>query len=205
MTLSEQHIIPFDLALETDRVLLRPIRESDFDDFLALAQDEDTWTYFSLNLADPVQLRQWMSDAARDREADTRRPFTIVEKATGRIVGSTSMGNISRHDLRVEIGWSWLGKDFKGSGLNRHSKFSIMWYVFEVLRFERVEFKTDVLNSRARQGLRNVGGQEEGVLRSHMTMWNDRRRDSVYYSVLKKEWPVLQETIFKDLHTHEAH
>lgn len=72
----------------------------------------------------------------------------------------------------------------------------MMKYVFEELNFERVEFKTDNLNERAKQGLRNVGGTEEGVLRSHMTMWNDRRRDSVFYSVLKNEWPELKSTIF---------
>jgi RimJ/RimL family protein N-acetyltransferase len=62
-----------------------------------------------------------------------------------------------------------------------------------------VEFKTDVLNERARQGLRNVGGIEEGILRSHMTMWNNRRRTSIYYSVLKEEWCVLKQTIFSDI------
>jgi hypothetical protein len=30
-----------------------------------------------------------------------------------------------------------------------------------------------------------------------MTMWNNRRRDSVYYSILKSEWPVLKQTIFR--------
>ena len=64
------------------------------------------------------------------------------------------------------------------------------------MNFERIEFKTDVLNARARQGLMHVGGKEEGVLRSHMTMWNNRRRSSIYYSVLKNEWPILKNTIF---------
>ena len=73
----------------------------------------------------------------------------------------------------------------------------MMKYAFETLNFERVEFKTDVLNARARQGLRNVGGIEEGILRSHMKMWNNRRRTSIFYSVLKDEWPGLKETIFK--------
>src|SRR5205809_900764 len=72
------------------------------------------------------------------------------------------------------------------------------WFemAFAELNFEKIEFKTDVLNARARQGLKNVGGIEEGVLRSHMTMWNNRRRSSIYYSVLKDEWPRLKETIF---------
>lgn len=75
----------------------------------------------------------------------------------------------------------------------------MMRYAFETLRFERVEFKTDVLNKRARQGLVNVGGIEEGILRSHMTMCNNRRRTSIYYSVLKDEWSGLKQTIFKEM------
>jgi RimJ/RimL family protein N-acetyltransferase len=74
-----------------------------------------------------------------------------------------------------------------------------MRYAFDELHFERVEFKTDVLNARARKGLQNIGGVEEGILRSHMTMWNNRRRTSIYYSVLKAEWPGLKQTIFKDI------
>ena len=136
--------------------------------------------------------------AYADRDAGTRRAFTIIDKATGEIAGSSSMGNISYHDLRLEIGWSWLGPQFRATGINKHAKFAMMRHAFDVLNFERVEFKTDVLNARAREGLRKVGGIEEGILRSHMTMWNNRRRTSIYYSVLKAEWPGLKQTIFKD-------
>jgi len=192
-------MIPEDLSLETSMVLMRPMKESDFDSFHALAQDDDTWQYFTLNLADQHGLQQWMNMAFNEKAANTRRPFTIIDKRTGEIAGSMSLGNISVHDLRLEIGWSWLGRKFKGSGVNFHSKFAMMRYAFENLQFERVEFKTDVLNERARAGLRKIGGIEEGVLRSHMTMWNNRRRSSVYYSVLKSEWPALRSGIFKDL------
>ena len=192
-------MIPANLSLQTNKVLLRPVEENDFDIFLKLAQDEDAWNYFTLNLADKVHLRKWMDQAFADRSANTRRPFTIIEKSTNKIAGSMSMGNIAMHDLRLEIGWSWLGKEFRGADINRHAKFSMMKYAFDDLKFERVEFKTDVLNQRARRGLEKIGGKEEGILRSHMTMWNNRRRDSVYYSVLKNEWPALQQTIFKDI------
>lgn len=192
-------MIPIDLSLQTNKVLLRPIEENDFDTFFELAQDEDAWRYFTLNLADKEQLKKWMNMAFEDRSANARRPFTIIEKLSNKIAGSMSMGNISMHDLRLEIGWSWLGKEFRGSGVNRHSKYAMMKYAFDELHFERVEFKTDVLNVRARKGLEKIGGKEEGILRSHMTMWNDRRRDSVYYSVLKDEWPKLKQTIFADI------
>ena len=193
-------MIPQDLALETSKVILRPIAESDYDSFLGLAKkDVDMWYYFTFNLGDEQQLKSWMAMAFADKKAGTRRPFTIIEKETGKIAGSTSMGNISYHDLRLEIGWSWLGTDFRSTGLNRHAKYSMMKYAFDELMFERVEFKTDVMNVRARKGLENVGGKEEGILRSHMTMWNNRRRTSIYYSVLREEWPGLKKTIFKEM------
>jgi len=191
-------MIPHDLVLETSKALLRPIEQNDYETFLRLAkQDEEMWKYFSLKLGDEAQLRKWMEMAFNDKKAETRRPFTIIHKATGQIAGSSSMGNISYHDLRLEIGWSWLGKEFRGTGLNKHAKFLMMRYAFEEMNFERVEFKTDVLNARARQGLKNVGGIEEGILRSHMTMWNNRRRSSIYYSVLKDEWPQVKEIYLK--------
>jgi len=193
------------LVLETERVLLRPINESDFEPFLHLAQDAEMWKYFTLNLADESQLRAWMDVAFTDRAAGTRRPFTIVDKITGQIAGSSSMGNISYYDKRLEIGWSWLGQNFRGAGVNFNAKYSMMRYAFDQMNFERVEFKTDWLNERAKQGLRKVGGKEEGVLRSHMTMWNDRRRDSIYFSVIKNEWPGLKETIFKDIDGYAFH
>jgi len=193
-------MIPQDLILETNKVILRPIADDDYDFFLALAKkDFDMWYYFTYNLGNEEQLRKWMEMAFADKKAGTRRPFTIIEKSTGKIAGSSSMGNISYYDQRLEIGWSWLGTDFRSTGINRHAKYSMMKYAFDELQFERVEFKTDVLNARARKGLQNVGGQEEGILRSHMTMWNNRRRTSIYYSVLKDEWRGLKETIFKEM------
>jgi len=193
-------IIPEYLILETSKVMLRPVKETDYDDFLQLArQDEDMWYYFSYNLGDEAQLQHWMKMAMDDKKAGIRRPFTIIDKASGKIAGSSSMGNISFHDLRLEIGWSWLGKDYRSTGINRHAKFSMMNYAFEQLHFERVEFKTDVENARARKGLQNVGGIEEGILRSHMTMWNNRRRTSIYYSVLKSEWPSVKQTYFSEV------
>jgi RimJ/RimL family protein N-acetyltransferase len=74
-------------------------------------------------------------------------------------------------------------------------------YAFDVLNWERVEIKTDNLNERAKQGLRKIGAKEEGVLRSHMQMPLDRRRDSVFFSILKDEWPKIKNSIFKEINS----
>ncbi|HYJ38129.1 MAG TPA: GNAT family protein, partial [Chitinophagaceae bacterium] len=67
------------------------------------------------------------------------------------------------------------------------------------LKMERVELKTDNLNERAKSALRKIGAKEEGVLRSHMLMQNNRRRDSVYFSIIKEEWDKVRMNYFGDL------
>ena len=197
--MSTTKTIPPDLILQTSKVILRPIKENDFDDLRELAQEEEMWNYFALNLAEKQHFEKWMNTALADKQAGTRFPFTIMVNEAGQIAGSMSLMNISYHDLRLEIGNSWLGKKFRSKDVNRHAKYAMMRYSFEELNCERVEFKTDVLNERAKQGLRKIGGKEEGVLRSHMTMWNNRRRDSIYFSVIRNEWFSLKESIFKDI------
>ena len=198
-TMNTTKTIPPDLTLETSNVILRPIRESDYNDLQELAQEQAMWNYFALNLAEKQHFEKWMNTALADKQARTRLPFTIMVKETGQVAGSMSLMNISYNDLRLEIGNSWLGKNFRSKDVNRHAKYAMMRYSFEELNCERVEFKTDVLNERAKQGLRKIGGKEEGVLRSHMAMWNNRRRDSIYFSVIRNEWFSLKESIFKDI------
>lgn len=189
------------LVLETDKVLLRPLQHLDIASFSPITTDASVWKYFTLLLDDAAQLQRWVEMALAEREEGKRIPFTIIEKTSGAVCGSTSLGSISYFDKRIEIGWSWLAKQYQGTGINFHAKFSLLSYAFEILEFERVEIKTDNLNERAKQGLRKIGAKEEGVLRSHMQMPLNRRRDSVYFSILKNEWPGVRNAIFKEIKT----
>lgn len=188
-----------DLHLQNDHVLLRPLREQDLDQLQTIAFDEDTWRWTVTKIATQQDLEYWVQAGITDREKQQRYTFVIVDKATGRLAGSTAFGNISVVDKRLEIGWTWLASDFRGTGLNRHCKFLLLQYAFEVLGYERVELKTDVLNLRSRQAMRKIGATEEGILRSHTLMHDGRRRDSIYYSILRPEWAQIRNTIFKEL------
>src|SRR4029078_3997393 len=163
-------MISQNLKLETDKVRLRPMEQEDIVSFARLANEPSLWRYFTFLLNNSAELQRWVETALKEREEGKRIPFTIVDKATGEICGSTSLGSISYYDKRIEIGWSWLAKHYQGTGINFHAKFSMLSYAFDVLDWERVEIKTDTLNERAKQGLRKIGAKEEGVLRSHMQM-----------------------------------
>jgi RimJ/RimL family protein N-acetyltransferase len=187
---------PAGFSLQTSRVLLAPMRKEDQVKFSTLTKSTVLWNYFTRELNDEGELEQWIEEAIHDRASGKRVPFTIIDKQTGLVCGSTSYGNIFFTDRRIEIGWSWLGEASLGSGVNRHSKFALLRHAFEVMNFERVEIKTDNLNERAKQALRKIGAVEEGVLRSHMQMPNNRRRDSVYFSILQHEWAGVKKKYF---------
>src|SRR4051812_14198760 len=123
-------MIPSNITLETSLVRLRPVEESDYDVYLELAQDEDMWKFYPLNLAIPDYLKQFMNTNFREVQMNTRRAFTIIEKSSGRTAGTMSLLNISPHDLRLEIGSSWLGKEFRGTNVNFHSKYSLLKFAF---------------------------------------------------------------------------
>ena len=184
------------IILENNSVLLRPLTPSDEEGFTRIAFDYDVWKYTRSLVMTPEELKVYIISALDEKEGRIRYPFTIIDKLSGEIAGSTSYANVSVKDKRVEIGWSWLGKKFQGTGLNKHCKFLLLQYAFEHLKFERVEFKTDVLNSAARKALLKIGAVKEGVLRSHTVMQDGRRRDTIYYSVLLNEWDSVKKKFF---------
>lgn len=182
------NLIDFHLVLETDNIVLRPMVSEDYNSFEKLTGDASMWNYFTSDLSDKAALQDWVKSALAEANNKTRLAFTIIDKLTNHPIGSTSFGNISYRDSRIEIGWTWIGKDFQGTGVNSQIKYLMLKYSFEALHFERVEFKTDVLNMPARKALLRIGTTEEGILRSHTLMTHNRRRDTIYYSVLKSEW-----------------
>jgi RimJ/RimL family protein N-acetyltransferase len=180
--------LDFNLILQTDEVLLRPMISADYSSFEDLTDDESIWIYFTSDLSVKPELRKWVDAAISDMNSRNRLAFTIVKKPEGKPIGSTSLGNISFRDKRIEIGWTWITRAYQGTGINSQIKYLMLKYIFETLGFERAEIKTDILNMPARKALLRIGATEEGILRSHTLMTHGRRRDTIYYSVLLPEW-----------------
>jgi RimJ/RimL family protein N-acetyltransferase len=175
--------------LENDHVEVRPITPEDREAVRAIAMDPVIWRYFVSLIETETDFDNFFDATLADHAAGRRAVFIITDKRTGRVAGSMSFGNLAESDARLEIGWSWLGRDFQGKGVNRWAKYLLLEHAFERLNAERVEFKTDELNTQARQGLRNIGAVEEGTLRSFNFMPGGRRRDAVFYSILRADWP----------------
>ena len=189
-----------EIILENDRVLLRPLQVDDAHNLTNTAcEDEDLMTYSFNRIHTPELLTSYLEEFAKERSDGTRYPLIVFDKIAQEYAGVTTFLNISNVHQRIEIGSTWIGKKFQGTGLNQHCKFLLMRHVFEELRFERLEFKIDARNTRSRRAVEKIGGKLEGEMRSHSELPNGIRRNTVIYSMLLEEWPTLKATCFKEL------
>jgi N-acetyltransferase len=186
-----------EIVLQNKRALLRPLVAEDRLNLQAVGTAHtDLVQYSPYKIHTPELLAQYIDVSLKEKINGRRYPFAIYDKQKEAWAGSTSVAAISNKDKRLEIGWTWIGKAFQQTGLNRACKFLLLSYAFEELQFERVEFKTDARNQTSRTAIEKIGGQYEGALRSHTVMPDGFRRSTVYYSILKEEWPRIKDTAF---------
>ena len=183
-TFSEQTI------LEDNVVLLRPLQHSDLENLLEISENEpETWEYSLVRANGKANLINYIQIAIEAKAKGTEFPFIVLDKKSGKYAGSTRFYDINFNFKTLQLGYTWYGKAFRGTGLNKHCKFLLLQFAFETLGMERVEFRADNNNVRSIAAMKSIGCTEEGILRSHMpTIEDSVRRDSIVLSILKSEW-----------------
>ena len=179
-----------DIILEDEMVLLRPLQATDVENLLDISINEpETWEYSLVRANGKENLENYIQLALKAKESKTEFPFIILDKKTGKYAGSTRFYDINIGFKTLQLGYTWYGKDFRGTGLNKHCKYLLLQFAFETLGMERVEFRADNNNQRSIAAMKSIGCKVEGVLRSHMPTANSEvRRDSIVLSILKNEW-----------------
>jgi len=181
---------PPNTILEDDAVLLRPLEESDVENLLEFSNNEpETWKYSLIQVDGKENLTNYIQLALKARETKTEYPFIVFDKKSGKYAGSTRFYDINLAFKSLQLGYTWYGKEFRGTGLNKHCKFLLLQFAFETLGLDRVEFRADNNNQRSIAAMKSIGCKVEGVLRDHMPTYNsDVRRDSIILSILRQEW-----------------
>lgn len=178
-----------DYTLEDDVVLLRPLQKEDLIHLLPISLNEpETWDYSSKSAAGEEALKAYIAEALTKRASGDEYPFIIFDKKTGRYAGSTRFYDMQVKNDALQLGYTWYGKDFRGTGMNKHCKFMLLQLAFETFGAERVEFRADNRNERSIAAMKSIGCKVEGVIRSHMPLRDGTRRDSIILSILKDEW-----------------
>jgi RimJ/RimL family protein N-acetyltransferase len=178
--------------LEGSLVRLEPLRPDHLGDLALVAFDDPIWEWTIMGRQDDAGLRRWLETALANADAGTERPFATLDRATGRVIGSSRYMSIVPEHRRLEIGWTWVGAAFRRTGANREAKLLQLTHAFETLGANRVEFKTHAQNARSRAALLGIGATFEGVFRRHMVMPDGSLRDSAYFSVIAEEWPAIK-------------
>lgn len=181
-------MIAKEVILENERVLLRPLQLSDFESLSSFSLHEpELWTYSLVPANGLDNLKKYLELAIEGREKGHSYPFLVIDKATNEVAGSTRFYDYQPHHNAVQLGFTWYGKKFQGTGLNKNCKYLLLQFAFDELKVERVEFRADNNNARSIAAMKGIGCVEEGILRSNCASLTGRR-DSIVLSILKSEW-----------------
>ena len=185
--------------LENEFVKLTLLDLSNYEHLIPIAQQDKLIQFSPSDISTPEVLKEYVQTAVDGYYHKTTIPFIIYDKTKKQYAGSTRFGNIDYKNKVLHIGWTWIGKQFQGTGLNKHMKFLMLNYAFEVMEFEKVEFRIDERNIQSRKAIEKIGAKLEGILRSNTIMQDGFRRNTCCYSILKEEWPEIKARCFRGL------
>ena len=178
-----------DYILENERVLLRPLSIKDIEHLTYFSINEPELWKYSMQQANGLEnLKKYIETALENKQNKTEYPFIIFDKQTQQYAGSTRFYDIQLQHQMLQLGYTWIGKNFQGTGLNKHCKFLLLQFAFEQMNMHRVEFRADNENEKSKAAMKSIGCTEEGVLRSHALLHNGKRRSSIILSILSDEW-----------------
>lgn len=184
------------IILENHIVKLVPFEVIYKEQLKKIIYDEEV--YYTIECKSDEELQKYVTETVNQRNLEISYPFIIIDKRTNEIAGSTRYGNVQFNSKRLEIGWTWYGKPFRGTGLNKACKFELLKYAFEEMGFRRVQFSADVRNIRSQQAIKKLGATREGVFRANYIDSSGLSRDDVYFSIIHSEWKEIKQNIFKD-------
>lgn len=183
------------ITLAGSRVKLEPLSLNHLAGLGKAIADGALWEVPVTFVPHPQDLPQFLGVAELAFLSQTELAFATIDMATDSVVGSTRFRCIDIPDRRVEIGFTFIAKSWQRTYINTEAKYLMLRHAFEQWNCNRVEFLTDVLNTKSRNALTRIGAREEGTLRNHMVMRDGRIRDSVIFSVIGAEWPLLKRSL----------
>ncbi|VWD60232.1 GCN5 family N-acetyltransferase [Burkholderia lata] len=187
--------------LTGERVELRPLDRSDRQALLDAAADGQLWNLKVTVVPGPDTIDAYIDTALQGRSAGTVMPFTIVDRASGRVIGSTRFWKIDRKNRKLEIGHTWLSESAQRTRANTEAKWLLLGYAFDELQCVRVQFTTDELNEKSRAAILRLGARQEGIVRHERIMPDGRKRNSVRFSIIDDEWPEVRARLLAKLAT----
>lgn len=189
--------------LEGRVVALEPVEPRHEEALWEAAQDPRVWTITSSDVgANRQEFDTWWRQLRDAFAAGHEVPFATVERASGRVVGSTRFLTLRPEHSGVEIGHTWLRSELWETGANVEAKLLMLEHAFERCGCMRVEFKTDARNERSRKAMEALPARFEGIFRKHMYVRGGDVRNSAYYAIVDDDWPTVKANLERRLEAH---
>jgi RimJ/RimL family protein N-acetyltransferase len=198
----EMNLAP--VTLEGSHVRLEPLAKAHLAGLVLVGLDEQLWRWVPVPVRTAEEMGAYIDAALEEQKRGVSLPFALIERATGRAIGSTRYGNIDRTHRRAEIGWTWVAREWQRTAVNTEAKYLLLRHAFETLGCIRVELKTDSLNGKSRAAILRIGAEEEGIFRNHMITASGRIRHTVYFSIVDSEWPAVKARLESLLNSRQA-
>lgn len=174
---------------------LLPVTSSHKEELLEAASDGELWKLWYTSVPSSENIVQYLEAAFSEQKAGSSLPFVVVHQESNKIIGSTRYMNIDPLNKRLEIGSTWYAKSSQRTGINTECKYLLLQHAFEKLNCIAVEFRTNWFNYRSRNAILRLGAKQDGVLRSHRIDANGILRDTVVFSIIQMEWPVIKKSL----------
>lgn len=171
-------------------VQLEPLAEEHREGLRVAARDPEIWTYMPDDGSGPG-FDAWFDEGRKAHESGAHLAFAVRRLTDNTLVGSTRFFEIVPAHKRAEIGWTWYAKPAQAGMVNPECKLLLLSHAFAA-GANRVELKTDARNARSRAAIAKLGAKQEGIFRAHMVVRDGHIRDTVYFSIIRSEWPQVR-------------
>ncbi len=150
---------PFDLqpVLTGALVHLRPMREEDFDDLYAVASDPLIWEQHP----QPDRWRREVFRAFFDKGLASGGALVVIDRADGRLIGSSRFHLHDEEPDAIEIGWTFLARSHWGGRYNGEMKRLMLCHAFRFV--PRVFFLVGATNGRSQRAMEKIGALRDGL------------------------------------------
>jgi len=181
------------LMLEDEKVQLKQMTLDHVPDLFAAGQELSIWAWTSSNYCQSLELtKEWVEACLQRQDNHQQIPFVIIDKASNKIVGSTSYLNIFAEHKVIEIGYTFLSPAAQRSYINRRCKLLLLNHAFEQLKVNRVALQTNEKNEKSKNAILAIGAIFEGVYRDCIIQADNTLRSSAFFSIIKPEWPQVK-------------
>lgn len=181
--------------LKSESISLIPLRKKHAPQLVEAATDGSLWELWFTSVPTEDSVEDYIDLALSEQLAGRALPFAVVHNATQKIIGTTRVCHADGQNRRVEIGYTWYAKSHQKTAVNTECKLLLLGYLFESLAVIAVEFRTHWHNHVSRAAIARLGAKQDGVLRNHQKNADGSYRDTVVFSIIDHEWPMVKKNL----------